>query len=44
VSVGPGAVLQDCIVGSNVTVGANAQLGFTAVLENDTVVPPSTRT
>jgi NDP-sugar pyrophosphorylase family protein len=43
VNVGPGAVLRDCIIGSRVTVGPNAQLGFTAVLEANTVVPPDTR-
>jgi mannose-1-phosphate guanylyltransferase len=43
VDVGPGAVLRDCIVGSNVTIGANAQLGFTAVLEAGTIVPPDSR-
>jgi UDP-3-O-[3-hydroxymyristoyl] glucosamine N-acyltransferase len=41
--VGPGAVLRDCIIGSNVTVGPNAHLGFTAVLESNTTVPPNTR-
>jgi NDP-sugar pyrophosphorylase family protein len=44
VVVGPGAVLRDCIVGSNVTIGPNAHLGFTAVLESNTIVPPDTRT
>jgi len=44
VNVGPGAVLRDCIVGSDVTIGARAHLGFTAVLESNTVVPPDTRT
>ena len=42
--VGPGAVLQDCIVGAGARIGANAQLGFTAVLEANTVVPPGSRT
>jgi acyl-[acyl carrier protein]--UDP-N-acetylglucosamine O-acyltransferase len=32
-------VLRDCIVGSHVTVGAGAQLGFTAVVEGNTTVP-----
>jgi NDP-sugar pyrophosphorylase family protein len=44
VVVGPGAVLRDCIVGSNVTIGPNAHLGFTAVVESNTIVPPDTRT
>ena len=43
VVVGPGAVLRDCIVGSGTRIGANAQLGFTAVLESNTVVPPNER-
>jgi len=44
VVVGPGAVLRDCIVGAGARIGANAELGFTAVVEADTVVPPGTRT
>jgi len=43
VVVGPGAVLRDCIVGSGTRIGANARLGFTAVLESNTVVPPNAR-
>jgi mannose-1-phosphate guanylyltransferase len=43
VNVGPGAILRDCIIGSNVNIGPNAQLGFTAVLESDTVVPANAR-
>jgi NDP-sugar pyrophosphorylase family protein len=43
VHVGAGAVLQDCIVGSHVTVGPNARLGFTAVVESHTVIPPDSR-
>ena len=43
VNVGAGAVLRDCIIGSNVTIGPNAHLGFTAVLESDTVVPANAR-
>jgi len=43
VVVGPRAVLRDCIVGSGTRIGANAQLGFTAVLESNTVVPPNAR-
>jgi NDP-sugar pyrophosphorylase family protein len=44
VVVGAGAVLRDCIVGAGARIGANAELGFTAVLEADTVIPPGTRT
>jgi len=44
VVIGPGAVLRDCIVGAGARIGADAQLGFTAVLEANTVVPPNTRT
>lgn len=43
VTVGPGAVLQDCIVGARARIGANAQLGFTAVVEGDTAVPAGAR-
>jgi NDP-sugar pyrophosphorylase family protein len=43
VTVGPRAVLRDCIVGSHVTIGAGAQLGFTAVVEGHTRVPPDAR-
>ncbi len=43
VSVGAGAVLRDCITGSNVTIGPHAQLGFTAVLESGTTVPPHSK-
>jgi mannose-1-phosphate guanylyltransferase len=43
VTVGPGAVLQDCIVGARVRIGANAQLGFTAVVEGGTAVPAGAR-
>jgi len=43
VTVGPGAVLQDCIVGARVRIGADAQLGFTAVVEGDTAVPAGAR-
>jgi NDP-sugar pyrophosphorylase family protein len=43
VTVGPGAVLRDCIVGARVRIGANAQLGFTAVVEGDTAVPAGAR-
>ena len=43
VTVGPGAVLQDCIVGARVRIGANAQLGLTAVVEGDTAVPAGAR-
>jgi len=44
VTVGPGATLRDCIVGAGTRIGAGAQLGFTAVLEANSVVPPNTRT
>ena len=44
VEVGPGAVLRDCIVGAGARIGANAQLGFTAVLEANAVVAPNART
>jgi NDP-sugar pyrophosphorylase family protein len=44
VDVGAGAVLRDCIVGSHVVIGPHAHLGFTAVLESNTVVPPGGRT
>jgi NDP-sugar pyrophosphorylase family protein len=43
VDVGPGAVLRDCIIGSSVRIGARAQLGFTAVVENHAVVPADSR-
>jgi carbonic anhydrase/acetyltransferase-like protein (isoleucine patch superfamily) len=43
VHIGAGAVLQDCIVGSHVTVGPNARLGFTAVVESHAVIPPDDR-
>jgi len=43
VNVGAGAVLRDCIIGSNVNIGPNAHLGFTAVLESDTVVLANAR-
>ncbi|MGH7301463.1 MAG: sugar phosphate nucleotidyltransferase [Candidatus Rokuibacteriota bacterium] len=43
VKVGPGAVLRDCIIGSRAVIGPNAELGFTAVVESDTVVPGDAR-
>jgi NDP-sugar pyrophosphorylase family protein len=43
VRVGPGAILRDCIVGARVEVGAGAQLGFTAVVEDGAVVPADSR-
>ncbi len=43
VTVGPDAILQDCIVGSHVQIGAGAQLGFTAVVEGHTTVPAHAR-
>jgi len=39
VEVGAGAVLQDCIVGANVTIGAYARVGPEVVLESGAVVP-----
>jgi mannose-1-phosphate guanylyltransferase len=39
VTVGPNAILRDCIVGSHVRIGAGAHLGFTAVVEGNTAVP-----
>jgi NDP-sugar pyrophosphorylase family protein len=39
VTVGAGAVLRDCIVGSAARIGEGARLGFTAVLEANSVVP-----
>jgi mannose-1-phosphate guanylyltransferase len=39
VTVGAGAVLRDCIVGSAARIGVGARLGFTAVLEANSVVP-----
>lgn len=43
VNVGPGAILRDCIIGSGASIGAKAQLGFTAVVESGTVVPADAR-
>jgi mannose-1-phosphate guanylyltransferase len=43
VTVGPGAILRDCIVGSSVGIGARAQLGFTAVVESGATIPPEAR-
>jgi NDP-sugar pyrophosphorylase family protein len=43
VTVGANAVLQDCIVGSHVRIGAGAHLGFTAVVEGHTAVAANTR-
>lgn len=43
VVVGPGAVLRDCIVGAQVSIGAGAQLGFTAVVESGAAVPADSR-
>ncbi len=43
VTVGPDAILQDCIVGAHVQIGAGAQLGFTAVVEGHTTVPANAR-
>ena len=43
VNVGPAAILRDCIIGSGVSIGAKAQLGFTAIVEGNTVVPADAR-
>jgi len=43
VTVGPGAVLRDCIVGAGARIGAGAHLGSTAVLEASAVVPARAR-
>jgi mannose-1-phosphate guanylyltransferase len=39
VRVGPGAVLRDCVVPSNVTIGAHAEIGPGVVLEPDATIP-----
>jgi NDP-sugar pyrophosphorylase family protein len=39
VDVGAGAVLQDCVVGSDVRIGAHARVGPEVVLESGAVVP-----
>jgi mannose-1-phosphate guanylyltransferase len=39
VTVGPNAILQDCIVGARARIGAGARLGVTAVVESNTAVP-----
>jgi len=43
VTVGPGAVLRDCVIPSNVTIGAHADIGPGAVVEPNTTIPPHTR-
>ena len=43
VSVGPGAVLRDCIVASGARIGAGADLGPAAVLGAGTSVPDRAR-
>jgi mannose-1-phosphate guanylyltransferase len=43
IKVGPGAILRDCIIGSGASIGAKAQLGFTAIVESGTVVPADAR-
>ena len=43
VTVGPNAILQDCIVGSHVRIGAGAQLGCSAVVEGHTAIPANAR-
>ena len=43
VTVGPHATLCDCVVPSNVTIGAHAHIGPGAVLEANTTIPPGAR-
>jgi NDP-sugar pyrophosphorylase family protein len=43
VRVGPGAVLRDCVVPSNVTIGAHAEIGPGVVLEPDATVADRAR-
>ena len=42
VEVGPGAMLRDCIVGSDVRIGAHARVGAGVVLESGAVIPERT--
>jgi NDP-sugar pyrophosphorylase family protein len=39
VSVGPGAVLRECVIGAGVRIGAHARVGPGVVLESGAVVP-----
>jgi NDP-sugar pyrophosphorylase family protein len=43
VRVGVGAVLRDCVVPSDVTIGANADIGPGVVLEPNATIPAGTR-
>ena len=43
VTVGPGAVVRDCVIPSNVTIGAHADIGPGAVVEPNTTIPPHTK-
>ena len=43
VTVGPGAVLRDCIVPSDVTIGPHADIGPGVVLEPHANIPPHTK-
>ena len=40
VRVGPGAILRDCVVPSNVTIGAHAEVAPGVTLDPNTVIPP----
>jgi acetyltransferase-like isoleucine patch superfamily enzyme len=37
--VGAGAILQDCVIGADVTIGAGARVGAEVVLASGTTVP-----
>jgi NDP-sugar pyrophosphorylase family protein len=39
VSVGPGAVVRDCVIGARAQVGAHARVGPGVALESGAVVP-----
>jgi len=39
VDVGPGAILQDCVIGADVKIGAHARVGPDVILESGAVVP-----
>ncbi len=43
VTVGPGAVLRDCVIPSDVTIGPHADIGPGAVIEPNTTIPPHTK-
>jgi len=43
VTVGAGAVLRDCVIPSDVTIGPHAHIGPGAVLEPNTTIPPHTK-